>query len=197
VSESSGAVRTPDHDDEAAPERREGSFLRRLAAAVVITGLTVLALLAGAAFVPRWWAHRIGDQVDGSMASGIGLGLFYGFVFTLLALLVLWFALRRRRSARGYLIGACIALLLATPNLLTLGIVLGSGNAAHAGDRTLDVEAPGFRWSVLFGAVGAALAAVALLSLLRSRRRARERERDLREQLAEARREREEPTPSA
>jgi MFS family permease len=185
VSESSEAPERP--EPEPTPRRTGRSFLTRLAAAIVIAGLIGLALLTAAAFLPRWWAHRLGDQVDGSIASGIGLGLFYGFVFTFLALLALWLVFRRRRSARGYVIGVGIAVVLAAPNLLTLGIVLGSGNAAHAGDRTLDVEAPSFRASALIGAIAAAVALLGLIWLLRSRRRARERERHLRDELAAAR----------
>jgi hypothetical protein len=66
-----------------------------------------------------------------------------------------------------------VAALLAAPNVLTLGIVVGAGSGAHAGDRTLDVEAPGFRGASLIGA----LAAAALIAwpwwALRSRRRRR------------------------
>jgi MFS family permease len=185
VTESSEDAPTP------RPERtREpaGSlFLRRLLAATVIALVIGLAIVTAAAFLPRWWAHRLGDQVDGSISSGIGLGLFYGFVFTFLPLLVAWRAFRRRRSARGYAIAVGVALVLAAPNLLTLGIVLGSGNAAHAGERTLDVEAPSFRTSASIGAIAAAVAVVALAALVRSRRRARERESRLREELAAAR----------
>jgi MFS family permease len=185
VSESSEAPER--REPEPAPQRRGHSFLARLAAAIVIAGLIALAILTAAAFLPRWWAHRIGDQVGGSIASGIGLGLFYGFVFTFLALLALWVVFRRRRGARAYVIGVGIAIVLAAPNLLTLGIVVGSGNAAHAGDRTLDVEAPSFRTSALIGAIAAAVAVLGLVWLLRSRRRARERERKLRDELAAAR----------
>ena len=38
---------------------------------------------------------------------------------------------------------------------MTLGIVLGISDAAHAGDRILDVEGPGFRlWSLIGAIVG-------------------------------------------
>jgi MFS family permease len=185
VSESSEAPERP--TPEPTPERPGHSFLTRVAAAIVIVALIALALLTAAAFLPRWWAHRIGDQVGGSIASGIGLGLFYGFVFTFLALVALWLVFRRRRGARAYVIGAAVAIVLASPNLLTLGIVLGSGNAAHAGDRTLDVEAPSFRTSALIGAIAAAVAVLGVVWLLRSRRRGRERERTLRDELAAAR----------
>lgn len=156
---------------------------------LLLVGGALVAVVAAyfivAATVPRWWARRIGDQVDGSMSAGIGLGLFYGAVFTFLPLLVASFALRRGRSwrLRAWLAGA--AVVLALPNLMTLGIVLGTGSAAHAGERILDVDAPDFRVSSLIGAIVGALAAVGVRYLLLARRRARNRadrlERELRE----------------
>ena len=53
----------------------------------------------------------------------------------------------------GDRVALALAVLLAIPNLMTLGIVLGTGNAAHAGDRILDVEAPAFRGATLVGAL--------------------------------------------
>jgi hypothetical protein len=134
----------------------------------------LLGLWIGAAFIPRWWSHRIGDQVMGSIPAGITLGLVYGFLFTLLPLLVVLWAVRRRRLVRTYVVFFAVAALLALPNLFTLGIVLGRGDAAHAGDRTLDVEAPGFRGGSLVGAIIAGLLLVGVVYLLRSRRGARE-----------------------
>ena len=121
--------------------------------------------------------------MDGSITAGIALGLFYGFVFTFLPLFVLTFAVRRRRSwrARAWLIG--LAVLLALPNLFTLGIVIGNSSAAHAGERTLDVRAPDFRGATLVGAIFAVAAVVGLRYLLMSRRRAKEREASLRGEL--------------
>ena len=138
-------------------------------------GVVVLGVGAwiGAAFIPRWWSHRIGDQVNGSIPAGITLGLVYGFLFTVLPLLVLAWGLRKRRSWKTWLIIVAAAVFLALPNLFTLGIVVGTGDAAHAGDRTLDVDAPGFRGGTLAGAILAALALVGVWYLLGSRRRAR------------------------
>jgi hypothetical protein len=133
--------------------------------------VTLLALL-GAAFLPRWWAQRIGDQVGGSITSGGFLGLFYGFVFTLVPLVALWLAFRLLRSRRKRAVALVVAVLLGAPNLLTLGIVLGAGNGAHAGDRILDVEAPAFRGGTLAGALLAVACVVGVLHLLGSRRRA-------------------------
>lgn len=143
----------------------------------------VIAWLIAAAALPRWWSHRVGDQVDGSLSAGIGIGLFYGFVFTFLPLMILTLAIRRRRSwkARGWI--ALAAIVLALPNLLTLGIVIGNSSAAHAGERTLDVDAPNFRASSLIGAVVGALAVVGVRYLMISRARAKGRESKLRDEL--------------
>jgi hypothetical protein len=149
--------------------------MRRIVLALVIAGVVVLLTYSGEAFLPRWWAQRVGDQVQGSIATGVLVGLFYGFVFTVLPLVLVWFAFRVFDSwrARGVALGG--AVLLAAPNLLTLGIVLGRGSGAHAGDRVLDVEAPGFRGGGLVGAVLAVLCVAAAWYLLASRRRARRR----------------------
>jgi MFS family permease len=155
---------------------------RALWAAIAIVAIIVLYFIL-AAFIPRWWAQRIGDQVDGSMAAGVGLGLFYGFAFTLLPALLLLLALRRNRSWRTRMWLAAGAVVLAIPNLMTLGIVAGSGSAAHAGERILDVEGPGFRAATLIGAILAVVAAIGIRYLVDSRRRARARAGRLDEEL--------------
>lgn len=174
----------PDATREAAPPRPPQKPLgqRLLLLGAILVAAVVIYFIA-AATIPRWWAHRIGDQVDGSGTAGVGLGLFYGFVFTFLPLLVLSFALVRGRSWRlraWFLAGAVV---LALPNLFTLGIVLGTGSAAHAGERTLDVEGPYFRAATLAGAVLGVLAVVGVRSLWYSRRRHKRREGQLRDEL--------------
>lgn len=155
------------------PERSDPNWSRRLVVSAIALAVLLLAALAASATIPRWWAQRIGEQVDGSIVTGTFVGLFYGFVFTLLPLLVLAAVLRWRRTWRALVIGLAVALLLALPNLLTLGIVVGRGNAAHAGDRILDVEAPAFRGGTLVGAlVAAALIGLTYLVLSRGRSRA-------------------------
>jgi hypothetical protein len=168
--------------------REDGRRGPRPLTVLVVLALAVVVLIAGSAFLPRWWSHRIADQANGSFTSGIGLGLFYGFAFTLLALVVLWLGVRRITSWKGRLILLGVALLIASPNLLTLGIVLGPGGAAHAGERTLDVDAPGFRASSLIGAIVAVLVVFAVGLLLRSRRRSKEDATTLRNELDAARR---------
>ncbi len=149
---------------------REVNWGRRLAIGGIVLVAAVLLAFILSAFLPRWWAVRIGNQVNQSTFNGVALGLFYGIVFTFLPLLVLWFGFRRRRQWKvwaGFLAGA---IALALPNLLTLSIVVGNGNAAHAGERILDTEASYFRASSAIGAVVAALLFGFMMWLLIRRR---------------------------
>jgi hypothetical protein len=170
---------------DAAPAPRAGwpRLVRR-----AVWGAVAVAALIGlyfilAAFIPRWWAQRVGDQVNGSMAAGIALGLFYGFAFTFLPAVLLLLALRRDRSWRARAWLGAGAIVLAVPNLMTLGIVAGSGSASHAGERILDVEGPGFRAATLAGAIVAVAAALGVRYLTDSRRRERARANRLDEEL--------------
>jgi hypothetical protein len=162
---------------------RRPRWVRQLLITVGLALLVVVGVFLGAAFLPRWWAHRVGAQSSGNFTAGIALGLTYGFVFTVVPLAVVWWAFRKRRSVRAWAMLLAAALLLALPNLLTLGIVVGSGGAAHAGERTLDVDAPGFRNATLAGAIAAALVFAVGGYLLRSRRRTNERLQSLRSEL--------------
>ncbi|MFJ6935818.1 hypothetical protein [Streptomyces sp. NPDC101132] len=145
------------------PDRRRRALLGVGALAVVVVGYFVLA-----ATVPRWWAHRIGDAVDGSLATGLLMGLAFGIFCTLLPLLVAWTGLRRRGSPKATAGWLALAVLLALPNLWTLSVVVGNGSAAHAGQRTMDVEAPWFRGGTLIGAIASVLLFAALV--IRARR---------------------------
>lgn len=140
----------------------------------ILVGIAVLAALfvwwIGGAVIPRWWAQRIGGIVDGRLVFGSFLGIGVGFVAMLVPILILRIGWRlRARLAR--LVGfAVVALLTATPNLATLGIVRGDGNAAHAGERILDVDGPGFRGGTVVGVIAALALAAVVGFLLRSRR---------------------------
>ena len=91
--------------------------------------------------------------------------------------------LRWRRTWKTIAAALAIGIVLALPNLMTLSIVIGRGNAAHAGDRILDVEAPAFRGGTLAGAVVAGLLVAFIAYLLVSRNRA-EQGRRAREETA-------------
>jgi hypothetical protein len=167
-------------------DRREPTRGRKLLLGVLaVAGLVVVYLIA-AAIIPRWWAQRIADVVDGRLTVGALYGLFIGFVFTVAPFGVAWFGYRMRsprRTWRGWLVWLAIVLLAASPNLMTLGIVLGGNDAAHDGDRILSVDGNGFRtWS----AVGAALGIIAVIGvwyLASSRRTSRRRADEYRQEL--------------
>jgi hypothetical protein len=147
------------------------NWSRRLFVSAAVVVAVLLGGLIASATIPRWWAQRIGEQVDGSIVTGTLVGLFYGFVFTAFPLLVLASAARWRRTPRAIAVAVGVALVLAIPNLMTLGIVLGTGNAAHAGERILDVEAPAFRGASLAGALIALGMAGFVAFLMVSKRR--------------------------
>ncbi len=139
-----------------------GRWVRRAVLVLVVLIAGYFALKISAAFFPRWWAQRVADQVQGGFVAGTTWGLFYGFVFTALPLLLL-FQIRRRFFSwtwRGVV--AVVAVVLAAPNWLTLAVVVGNSKAAHAGERIMDVDAPNFRVATLIGAVVGALLAIAI-----------------------------------
>lgn len=150
---------------------RKDSLSTKIVLILVAVVLIVLAALLAVYFVPRWWAHRIGDVSDGHFTSATFAGLTCGFVFTAVPLLMLRRVVARHGSMGARVIWLILAALVAAPNLTTLGIVLGNGNGAHAARRTLDVQAPGFRWATLYGAVLAAAFVVMIWTLLAGRHR--------------------------
>ncbi|WP_235949089.1 permease [Nocardia terrae] len=168
------------------PERKRSTFVtwrNRIIAVVVAAVVLWLTYLILASFLPRWWAQRIGEMVSGSFAKGIWYGLIMGLACTAVPLFLLLLAgLRWRKRGGRFIAGAAavLALVVAVPNLLTLTIVWGNSNAAHAGERVLDVDAPGFRGAALAGAIVAAalFLLVAFLLVRRHFRRQRaERQR--------------------
>lgn len=140
------------------PDVTPHPWVRRIVLAIVLIGVAYVVYLMSAAFFPRWWAQRVADQVDGSVSRGTTWGLFYGVVFTAVPLFVLLQVRRGFFSWKWRGVVALVAIALALPNWLTLSVVAGNSNAAHAGERIMDVDAPGFRAATLIGVViGAAI----------------------------------------
>ena len=193
----------PDHEhgrptDERRYDRQSvkaGTWVNRAVLVLVLVALAYVAYAVSAAFFPRWWSHRVGDQVQGRLTAGTLWGLFYGFVFTFVPLLVLAQMRRRFLSWTWRFIVLAVAVVLAVPNWLTLSVVIGNSKSAHAAERTFDVEAPGFRVATTIGAVSGAMVAMLLVGASMRLARRRRQVKDLKGQLSErerAEREREE-----
>ncbi|RDI30360.1 hypothetical protein DEU38_106169 [Rhodococcus sp. AG1013] len=153
-------------------------WARKAIWAGVILAALVVAYFILAAFLPRWWAQRVGSLSSGSFAQGITWGLLYGALCTAVPLLLFYLAWRsrHRKHARVWVFTSLVlGLVFAIPNLLTLTVVLGGSSAAHAGERTLDVDAPGFRGASLWGAIIGVLVFAAVVFLnVRYRKRGEE-----------------------
>jgi hypothetical protein len=164
----SAATNEP-HEDDALdrkirdqPDIDPGAWVKRIVLAIVLLAVAYIGFRISAAFFPRWWAHRVGDQVNDSLTKGTLWGLFYGFVFTFVPVLLLFQIRKRFFNWTWRIVVAVIALLLAAPNWLTLSVVAGNSKAAHAGERIFDVEAPGFRAGTLGGVIGGAVLAIVI-----------------------------------
>ncbi|HEY5853021.1 MAG TPA: permease, partial [Aldersonia sp.] len=140
-----------------APAAPKPNWVRRIVLVLCGIAAVIVTYLILASFVPRWWAQRAAALSDASFARGTAWGLFFGIVCTLVPLLLVLLAVLvfKREKLRGWLAGIAVvvALLVALPNLMTLSVVLGTNSAAHAGERVMDVEAPGFRAGSLWGAI--------------------------------------------
>ncbi len=154
---------------EVRPAGKESLWARwrgRVIGVIALLLALVAVYFALSAFIPRWWAQRIADMSGhGSFTKGIGTGLTLGVLCTgIPLLLVLWaFLLRGRRGGKFFAgVLTLLAVIIAVPNLMTLTIVLGTSNSAHAGERVLDVEAPGFRGATAIGAIIALLVVLAV-----------------------------------
>lgn len=171
-------------ENNAQPETSGSSNFKRRAILVVVAIVSLVAAwFFGGAVLPRWWAQRIGNVIDGRLIFGSILGLGMGFVFTALPIFVIAAGWRWRKGLNRAVLFLIFAAGLALPNLATLGIVIGGGSAAHAGERILDVDGPGFRGGTLIGAVLGAAAAIGFLALNGSRRRNKRKAAELKVQL--------------
>lgn len=133
-------------------------------------GAIGLVLAAAAYFIlstvlPVSWATTIKNQANGDLGTGLLLGLFYGFVFTFIPLLVLWQARHKRVTWpwKAALLGA--AILLAIPNILTLGIYTSNSASALRARNMIDNDATWFPGWSLGAAIGAAVIFVAFAIL--------------------------------
>jgi hypothetical protein len=77
--------------------------------------------------------------------------------------------MRRPMRWRTRIAWLALAAILAAPNLMTLGVAIGTGSGAHAGQRTMDVQAPMFRGATAVGALIAVVIFIAMVVVYRRR----------------------------
>ncbi|GAA4670322.1 permease [Gordonia humi] len=140
---------------------------------IIVIGYFILQRL-----LPDWWGTRMGNRIDRSFTSGTLWGLFYGIIGSAIPLLlwllaVLWINKGPKRIA-SWVMGV-VGLLLLIPNLLTLAIVVGTGQGSRAGRLQLDMFGPGFRGATLVGVIIGIVLGVAVDFYLLGRRRAKRR----------------------
>ena len=199
MSQDESAATNPIKDDDAIDRRidtqptvKSANWALRIVLLLVAVAAAYVGFRISAAFFPRWWAHRVADQVGGSYTSGALWGLFYGFVFTFIPLLLIFQIRRRFFNWTWRLIVVVIGLVLAAPNWLTLSVVAGNSKAAHAGERIFDVDAPNFRACTLIGVIVGVAAAIVLSGASIVAKRRKDQVKKLKGQLAE----RDKPKPS-
>ncbi|WP_404290329.1 hypothetical protein [Glutamicibacter arilaitensis] len=157
---------------ESAPIDKRSNWKLRL----ILGSLAVIIMLAiyaiSTIFMPVWWATRISSQNVGSATGGWISGFSLGFVFTLVPLLVLWQIRYRKLSWRWRGAIAVLAIILALPNWLTLGIFWNGSDAAQKAQAILNTGATWFGGATLAGAIsGATIFLIILITWLILRRR--------------------------
>jgi hypothetical protein len=160
----------PDAGAERPPADRRSLRTRIIVWVVLAMVLVALAGLAASA-VPRWWAQQMGSLSNGGLARSTWWGLAFGLVFTLLPTVVIAKTVRRWKGWKAPLVWLVVGVVLAAPNLFTLWIVVGTSRAAHAAERTLDVDAPYFAAATAWGALAGLLLGIGAELLWRSWRR--------------------------
>ena len=139
---------------------------RRSLVVVLVLVLVVIGYFIARSLLPRWWASVAANLSSREFGWGLFWGLFIGFVFALLPLFVARLVFRRGLAWRSRGWRTLGALVLAAPNLMTLGVVTGSSDGAHAGHARLGKDAPGFTGATVTGVLVAAAASVAIWAFL-------------------------------
>ena len=147
MADSENQVPSPTTDSRKSdPKPRWGLRIGLGAATLVLLAIVYLVVRL---FLPVWWATRIGNQTQGSITSGILLGLIYGFVFTFVPLLIAWQARYKKVSWPWKAVIVLVAVLVAIPNLLTLSIYANSSSSATKARTMIDTSATWFpSWSI-------------------------------------------------
>ncbi len=147
------------------PAQKKRNWGVKIILILVALLVAVAAYFILGAILPRWWSDVIAGQIRRDLGASVLVGMFYGFVFTFIPLLVAWQATRKSVTWPWKIAIVLVAVAIATPNLLTAGIVFGSTESAHAGQRTLSVDAGFFTTWTAVSAIAALLIFIAVTVL--------------------------------
>lgn len=141
------------------------TWLVRTIIGAVAGVVLVIGYVIASVTVPLMWANSIRDQIGGQLGNSIPLGMFYGFVFTFVPILVAWQAHRGKLNKWVRVSLVVLGILLLIPNLLTLGVLYGNTNSA-ADARSIWANSANWfgTWSQVFMVAGV-VCAVALIVL--------------------------------
>ncbi len=142
-------------------------WLFRTILGVAAAAALVIIYLIASVTVPLMWANSIRDQVGGQLGNSIPIGMFYGFVFTFVPILVAWQAHRSNFNKWVRVSLVVLGVLLLIPNLLTLSVIYGSSQTA-ADARSIWANSANWfgTWCQIFMLVGV-VAAIAVIVLAR------------------------------
>lgn len=139
-------------------------WLFRTILGVIIAAVLVVAYLIASVTVPLIWAKSIGNQVGNQLGNSIPLGMFYGFVFSFIPVLVAWQAHHRKLNKWVRIALVALGIALTIPNLLTLGVLYGTTQTA-ADARSIWANTANWfgTWSQIFMLVGVVCAVIVIV----------------------------------
>ncbi|MGR0160924.1 hypothetical protein [Paenarthrobacter nitroguajacolicus] len=147
------------------PAQKKRNWGVKIVLILVAVLVAVAAYFILGAILPRWWSDVIAGQIRRDLGASVLVGMFYGFTFTFIPLLVAWQATRKAVTWPWKIAIVLVAVAIATPNLLTAGIAFGSTESAHAGQRTLSVDAGFFTTWTAISAIAAVVVFIAVTVL--------------------------------
>ncbi|PYI38560.1 hypothetical protein CVS30_09515 [Arthrobacter psychrolactophilus] len=169
MTDSAAPTPIPDTGDSKPPSDTLGKkklpvWLFRTILGAIIAVILVVGYLIASVTVPLYWAKSIGSQIGDQWGNSIPLGMFYGFVFSFIPVLVAWQAHHRKLNKWVRISLVVLGIILTIPNLLTLGVLFGTTQTAVNARAIWANSANWFgTWSKIFMVVGVVCAVVVII----------------------------------
>lgn len=169
MTDSAAPTPIPDAGDSKTPAGTHGRnklpvWLFRTILGAIIAVVLVVGYLIASVTVPLYWAKSIGSQIGDQWGNSIPLGMFYGFVFSFVPVLVAWQAHHRKLNKWVRISLVVLGIILTIPNLLTLGVLFGTTQTAANARGIWANSANWFgTWSQIFMVVGVVCAVIVII----------------------------------